>query len=306
MGTVKRERQKMNRQQRLEELAKEARRTKSKRLGLRVGLGVPLIVLVLVGLAFIVNRDDDGDALDPAAATTTTTTAVTAKQPFVYGTAPCPAEDGSSAATREFAGPPAECIDLTKSYTALVETNKGSFTIALDSIGAPGNVNNFVALARYHYYDDSTCHRVIAGFVVQCGRPGDESTESAPGYSVSDELPVAGTYAEGVVAIANTGTPNTGGGQLFVITGEQGAALPNQYTVLGKVTEGYDTTVKALEALADPAASNGVPTLEPITITKVTITESDAPPTAVTPTTTTAPTSDATTSDNSNTTTTAG
>ena len=117
----------------------------------------------------------------------------------------------------------------------------------------------------------------LADVVVQCGRPDNddvEAAESAPGYNVVDELPGTGEYAEGVVAIANTGSPNTGGGQWFVITGDGGAALPPQYTVLGKVTKGLTTTVQALENLADPTAENGVPPLAPVTITSVTITES--------------------------------
>lgn len=293
MGTVKRERQKINRQQRLEELAREARRTKSKRLGLRLGLGIPLIVVVLFVVAKLAGRNDTGTA----GGTTTSAVTTTVPRAFAYGTGACPAADGSSAATRTFTGAPQQCIDPAKTYRALVETNKGSFTISLDSASSPGNVNNFVALARYHYYDASTCHRIIKGFVVQCGRPGDETTESAPGYTVPDELPPAGTYSEAVVAVANTGQPDTGGGQWFVITGAQGAALPAQYTVLGTVTEGYDTTVKALEALADPAhADTGVPTLEPITITKVTITESDAAPPAASTTTGSTTTGSTTTS----------
>jgi cyclophilin family peptidyl-prolyl cis-trans isomerase len=152
-----------------------------------------------------------------------------------------------------------------------VVTNKGSFTITLDAATSPGNVNNFVTLARYHYYDATGCHRVLKDFVVQCGRPGDN--ENAPGYDVPDELPAAGDYAEGVIAMANTGSPDSGGGQWFIITGEQGASLPPSYSIIGTVTKGYDTTVQALENLADPLAQNGVPPLAEIVIESVTITQ---------------------------------
>jgi cyclophilin family peptidyl-prolyl cis-trans isomerase len=276
VGTDKRERQKLNRQQRLEELARQARRSKSKRLALQLGIGLPVLVALFVGVAFLVGRNDDS--------TTATTLPSTTTLPPITGDTPCPATDGSTAKAVRFENPPPQCIDPSKSYTALVETDQGSFTIALNA-AAPINVNNFVTLARYHYYDDSSCHRVIADFVVQCGRPGDD--ETAPGYSVPDELPAPGTYTEAMVAMANTGQPDTGGGQFFVITGAQGVALDPTYTVLGKVTDGYDTTVKALEALADPSAADGVPPLQPITITKVTITESDTEPTVITPTVTT-------------------
>ena len=163
------------------------------------------------------------------------------------------------------------CIDPATAYAARVTTNHGEFTIALDAATNPITANNFVVLSRHHYYDGTGCHRVITGFVVQCGRPGED--ESAPGYTISDELPQPGEYAEGVVAMANSGSPDTGGGQWFIITGPNGASLPPSYSILGRVTEGYDTTVKALEALADPAAPNGVGTLEPIEITSVEIDE---------------------------------
>ena len=83
------------------------------------------------------------------------------------------------------------CIDPAKTYTATVETNKGTFTITLDPKAAPQTVNNFVALARYHYYDDTPCHRIITGFVVQCGDPTGKGT-GGPGYEIPDELPQAG------------------------------------------------------------------------------------------------------------------
>lgn len=302
MGTAKRERQKANRQARLEELAKQARKEKTKKRGLTIGVVVVGGVLLLFLLARLVGGDDEATStppvstVDPAATTASTapfdtsdipatteatgtteaaastTAAPTTTVAFEYGEGDCPEADGSSDLPDSFDGAPALCIDPAATYTAEVTTNKGSFTIELNTEGAPGNVNNFVTLARFGYYDGTGCHRIIADFVVQCGRPGED--ETAPGYTVADELPASGEYAEGVVAMANTGAPNTGGGQWFIITGENGASLPAQYTILGTVTKGLDTTVQALENLADPTADNGVPPLVPVEITSVTITES--------------------------------
>jgi cyclophilin family peptidyl-prolyl cis-trans isomerase len=112
----------------------------------------------------------------------------------------------------------------------------------------------------------------MKGFVVQCGKVKGDDKETQPGYTVDDETPKV-PYTEGIVAMAKTNQPNSAGGQWFIITGAQGMQLPQQYTIIGKVTEGYDTTVKALENLADPTAANGVPTLAEIDIVKVTITE---------------------------------
>ena len=69
--------------------------------------------------------------------------------------------------------------------------------------------------------------------------------------------------------------PDTNGSQFFIITGPNGAALPPDYTLFGKVTEGLDTTVPKLDAAGNPE-NNGVPPLEPVTIESITITESDA------------------------------
>ena len=74
--------------------------------------------------------------------------------------------------------------------------------------------------------------------------------------------------------MANTGQPNTGGSQFFVITGENGAGLPPTYSLFGQVTDGLDDTIVALDALGNPdEAANGVPPLEEVRIESVTITE---------------------------------
>ena len=135
----------------------------------------------------------------------------------------CPAADGSAAQQRDFAAAPPLCIDPAKTYTALVSTNHGDFTVELDPAAAPITVNNFVVLARYHYFDDTICHRIIPGFVVQCGDPTGTGS-GGPGYAIADELPAAGAYQIGSLAMANSG-PDTNGSQFFVITGEDGAAL---------------------------------------------------------------------------------
>jgi peptidylprolyl isomerase/peptidyl-prolyl cis-trans isomerase B (cyclophilin B) len=165
------------------------------------------------------------------------------------------------------------CIDETKSYTAEIETNVGSMTVELDATKAPNTVNNFVVLARYHYFDGIVCHRAIPGFVVQCGDPDGTGT-GGPGYEFGDELPGEGEYVIGSLAMANSG-PDTNGSQFFIITGDDGVALPADYTLFGQVTEGLDTTVVALDALGNPdPAAGGVPPLGLIQIAGVTITES--------------------------------
>jgi len=105
---------------------------------------------------------------------------------------------------------------------------------------------------------------------VQCGDP-TATGSGGPGYRFTDELPAEGAYEVGSIAMANSG-PDTNGSQFFVITGEQGVTLPPNYSLFGKVTEGLDTTVPALDALGNPdPAANGVPPREEIRITRVVI-----------------------------------
>ena len=73
--------------------------------------------------------------------------------------------------------------------------------------------------------------------------------------------------------MAHTAQPNSNGSQFFIITGANGVALSPDYTLFGQVTDGLDTTVKALDALSNPAANDGVQPLEQIVIQSVTITE---------------------------------
>jgi cyclophilin family peptidyl-prolyl cis-trans isomerase len=170
------------------------------------------------------------------------------------------------AAGAAFENPPPMCIDAAKTYTATVDTSEGSFTIALDAKKAPETVNNFVVLSRYHFYDGTPFHRILPGFVVQGGAPeGDPA--GGPGYVIPDELPPSlEYYVTGSVAMANPGQPNSSGSQFFVTLADTGLDAP-KYSLFGQVTEGFDTTVKALEATANEA------NITPPTIKTVTITE---------------------------------
>ncbi|MDP9401811.1 MAG: peptidylprolyl isomerase [Actinomycetota bacterium] len=181
----------------------------------------------------------------------------------------CPAADGSSPKKQRFDSPPPMCIDASKRYTAEMATSKGRMTIALDAIAAPKTVNNFVVLARYHYFDGVGFHRIIPGFMVQGGDP-EGSGRGGPGYRFEDELPKPGRYEVGSVAMANAG-PNTNGSQFFIVSGPSGVGLPPQYSLFGKVVKGLDV-LAAIEAVGSPGA--GTPK-EPVVIESVTITEAD-------------------------------
>jgi cyclophilin family peptidyl-prolyl cis-trans isomerase len=215
-------------------------------------------LLAVLALSLAACGDDDDSSSDAAAGTTADG---------------CPPTDGSSDRVTAFEAAPPMCIDTSKEYTATVATNVGDLTIELDVDSAPSAVNNFVVLARYHYYDDTPCHRIIPDFMAQCGDPTGTGT-GGPGYAFADELPDSSdAYVYGAVAMANSG-PNTQGSQFFTVTAPQGYPLQPNYTVFGQVVDS-DATLATLNAAGNPdPAANGVPPAEDVTIESVTITES--------------------------------
>lgn len=178
----------------------------------------------------------------------------------------CPPATGTAARTTSFTAAPPMCIDPAKKYTATVTTDIGPFTIALDPTKAPKTVNNFVVLARNHFYDGIIFHRVIPGFMNQTGDP-QGTGQGGPGYEFADELPKASEYQLGSVAMANAG-PNTNGSQFFLITGANGVALPPRYSLFGQVTSGMDV----LHAIEKDGSADGTPTkvhsMKTVTITE--------------------------------------
>lgn len=205
----------------------------------------------------------DGAAIPSGGATVPTT----GPAPASSGRTPCPAVDGSSKKQQTFDTAFKMCIDPAKTYTANVETSMGAFTIAFDPKLAPNTVNNFVSLARYHYYDGMTFHRVIAGFMIQGGDP-DGTGAGGPGYEFNDELPAAGDYQKYSVAMANSG-PDTNGSQFFIISGPDGVALPPSYSLFGKVTAGTDV----IDAIQSVPTQNDDQPSTPVVIKSIEIVE---------------------------------
>jgi cyclophilin family peptidyl-prolyl cis-trans isomerase len=250
-------------------LAKQQQRKRTRKLATRAAI----FIAVVVGVALIISVSGGSDSTSTSDTTVDTAATAPVEGRAITGETPCPAVDGSEARASTYENAPSNCLDASKTYTAVVTTNKGEFSIVLDQTKAPLAANNFVTLARYKYFDNTQCHRAILDFVVQCGDP-TATGSGGPGYSFADELPQAGEYKLGSIAMANSG-PNTNGSQFFIITGDQGVTLPPSYTLFGQVTSGLDTTVPALNAASNPdPAANGVPPLETLTIVSVVITES--------------------------------
>ena len=139
--------------------------------------------------------------------------------------------------------PPSGALDTTKTYTARLKTEKGDIVVELYADRAPLTVENFVNLARAGFYDGTTFHRVIRGFMAQGGDPTGTGT-GGPGYQFGDEFhPSLRHDGPGILSMANAGA-GTNGSQFFITHGAT-PHLDDRHSVFGRVTEGMDV-VQAL------------------------------------------------------------
>ena len=181
----------------------------------------------------------------------------------------CATVDAPAAKADGGATKPSDLLDETLTYTLALETTCGDFEITLDQETAPDTAASLVALAESGFYDDTTFHRVVPGFVIQGGDPTGTGG-GGPGYSTVDVPPPGTKYTRGVVAMAKSATdpPGTGGSQFFVVTAED-AGLPPEYAVVGEVTKGYET-VERIELLGDSVTEQPA---QPVVIEQVSVRE---------------------------------
>jgi cyclophilin family peptidyl-prolyl cis-trans isomerase len=141
--------------------------------------------------------------------------------------------------------PPSGALDTAKSYAARFKTAKGDIVVELFADRAPRTVENFVNLARAGFYDGTTFHRVISGFMAQGGDPTGTGT-GGPGYQFGDEFhPSLRHDSAGILSMANAG-PGTNGSQFFITYGPT-PHLDDRHSVFGKVTEGMDVLTSLSE-----------------------------------------------------------
>ena len=151
---------------------------------------------------------------------------------------------GGASGVKSWTSAPAMSIDVNKQYTAHINTVKGNIDVQLLPKAAPIAVNSFVFLARQHYFDGVTFHRVLTGFMAQGGDPTGTGS-GGPGYTFDNEVSSGLTFdAAGVMAMANTSQPNSNGSQFFITYAAQ-PGLNGGYTIFGKVLSGMDA-VQAL------------------------------------------------------------
>jgi cyclophilin family peptidyl-prolyl cis-trans isomerase len=161
--------------------------------------------------------------------------------------------------------PPNGSLDTSLKYVAKFVTERGDFECDLFATGAPLTVENFVNLARAGFYDGTTFHRVIPGFMAQGGDPTGTG-RGGPGYQFGDEFsPTLRHGGPGVLSMANAG-PGTNGSQFF-ITFAATPHLDGKHTVFGQVRSGMDVvrSLRERDPSRDPNPGDRITTIEILT-----------------------------------------
>lgn len=153
---------------------------------------------------------------------------------------------------------PQKTAQYSGSVPATINSSVGPLKISLDADKAPCTVNSFLSLAQQDFYDGTSCHRLsdTPGFqMLQCGDPTG-SGSGGPGYTIPDELKPTDKFPAGTLAMANTGQPDSGGSQFFMVFGD--TQLPPQYTVFGTLDPSAVKTLTSVgKAGVVSAASDG-------------------------------------------------
>jgi cyclophilin family peptidyl-prolyl cis-trans isomerase len=238
----------------------------------RITAGIVAMVLAagaLIFLGVLLTGDDEPDpAATPTNETPTPTVSATGSEtptetPSVEappvacgGTEPAAAQDEKPT----FKKMPALDISLEQKYIATIVTSCGTIEVELFADQAPYTVNSFIHLSNEKFYDGQVFHRIANSIdVIQAGnalcttlpcKAPTEESDGGPGYTIPDENFNGLKYDEGVIAMANTGQPNTGGSQWFIVTGPLGGEGLNNaalWTVFGTIVEGLDVAQKIQE-----------------------------------------------------------
>lgn len=259
MPSDKRARKRAAREAKLAELERQRKR----RVAIRRAITVVVAAGIAVGIYFLIKPSSSKPKPSTSASAPVTTSTTSVDVAKYTTSADCPSSFTGKLTKPSWTHAPAMTINPDKHYTATIDTDVGSFTVDLDAKTTPKTVNNFVFLAENHFYDCVTFHRVIPGFMDQTGDPTGTGS-GGPGYTIPDEYPKAATnsakqFPIGSLAMANTGQPNSGGSQFFIVTGSEGESLPPKYTLFGQVTQGLNVVDKINSDGNSNPSANGEP-----------------------------------------------
>ena len=263
-----------------------ARRAERRRRRRRVAVVSTVVTVVLIVVTVFllttvnVGRDDAPAAAQPTVgqplADTGPAAAPTRPQPLPE-TVPCGYPPSGHPPAKLAQPPPPEPASTRGTVKVVLGTSAGEIPLTLDRALAPCTVQSFVSLTRQGYFDNTPCHRLTTSDglrVLQCGDPTGTGT-GGPGYTIPDEAFPELTYQRGYLAMANTGAPNSGGSQFFMIYGD--SRLPPNYTVFGTIDrQGLQVIDRVAAAGSDgslePSPGGGKPNL-PVQITSTLVVE---------------------------------
>jgi peptidyl-prolyl cis-trans isomerase B (cyclophilin B) len=205
-----------------------------------------------------------------------------------------PADTANNKNLKDVGEPATSGLPESGVETMTLNTNQGQITTQLDVTDAPCTAASFSYLAGKHFFDNTKCHRLTTSgiYVLQCGDPSGTGS-GGPSYTIEDEnIPVTDpqtqpsdapsdgstaqtvTYKAGTVAVANTGSPNSGSSQFFLVYKD--SPLPASYAVMGTITGGMDVITKIAKggvASGGSSSTDGPPktatTIQTLTVGKV-------------------------------------
>ena len=223
---------------------KIARKKKSLKIGLIVGISFIIVILLTLGIVAICLSQKDNDSTEDD----------------YY-------DDYYDEYDKEYDS--IEWITSIESPThyAIIDiADYGKITATLDEVSAPETVDNFVALAKSGFYDGLTFHRIIDGFMMQGGDPNSDGTggntdEDGNEINVTGEFYYNGydnylSHTRGAISMARADDYNSASSQFFIVQEDCSADLDGSYAVFGYVVEGMDI-VDAVCAEAEPTDDNG-------------------------------------------------
>ena len=138
---------------------------------------------------------------------------------------------------------------------AIIETKFGKIELKFFPEVAPNHVNNFIELSKKGFYDGSTFHRVIPGFMIQGGDPNSKNPDKSkhgmggPGYTIKAEFNNK-PHKRGTLSMARAQQPDSAGSQFFICVADA-AFLDKKYSVFGEVVSGMEVADKIVSQPRD-------------------------------------------------------
>ncbi|MTD57091.1 peptidylprolyl isomerase [Amycolatopsis pithecellobii] len=245
------------------QLVRRAERARRRRI-IGVGATVGVVVVVAGLVVFFVTRGGDGStsAAPPSAPESSPIQIPTQRVTEANRPTPLPnpatcnyPASADQQSTKKATVPDGKNVPATGTVNVTLKTTVGDIPVTLDRALAPCTVNSFVSLVNQGFYTDTSCHRLgTEGLqMLQCGDPTGTGM-GGPDYTIPDENFPQLTYGRGVLAMAKTSQPNSGGSQFFMVYGT--AQLDPDYTVFGSISDaGLQVLDKVARDGVDPASA---------------------------------------------------